>query len=553
VHIPTADQPDASPPTVRRRRALRLARRLIGGAAAAWVPLAPDAEPVIEGPLKASMARELARTVGDVGSGMAVSDLGKVPALAPVATWFHFLIAVPVAGERGPEAVLLVLGHGERYLTPDDFAALADAAALTVELDRLGPEADRQPGPAGDEAPEPSVLAHLVRNAPVGVFALDASGVFTISEGLGVAALGLAPRDAIGRSVFEMCASDERLCEAVRLAIDGAEGAYERPIDNRILETTLAPVRNPAGGVSAVIGMSVDATLRAQARQTVLAARIKAEEARAEAEAARLEAERSRVRAEEARSQAEAAARAQSSFLASMSHEIRTPLTSIIGFADVLAEDVEGEPRSYALLIRRSGRRLLETLNSVLNYARLEAADVEARHAPIDISAPLADVVAMLRPAAREKGLDLAFRRQPAIAETDPALVHRIATNLLSNAIKFTDVGAVTVSTAAVGDRAVIRVSDTGRGMQPGFVDVLFDPFTREHDEQEAPAGTGLGLSITWRLVEMLGGTIEAESEPGVGSTFVVSLPRAPGDPMAAAVSAGMEGDGQATPEPQVG
>ena len=495
----------------------------MGGAAAAWVPLAPGEDAMIEGPLKPAMAQELARMVGDVGSGMAISDLSKVSAMAPLATWFHFLIAVPVRVGSDLHAILLVLGHGERFLTPDDFASLSDAAQLTLELDLAEATGSPQPESASTNVLSPLASAGadviaLVQSAPVVLFALDASGVFLLSEGRGLEGLDLKPRQMIGRSIFEVYSEHRGICGAARQALGGAEVSFATEIGDRAFETLMAPVTDPAGVVTAVFGMSVDATQRAIARQAII-------EAKRQAESAHADAEQGRAEAEAARAEAEAAARDQSAFLASMSHEIRTPLTSIIGFADVLAEEVEGEQRSYARLIQRSGRRLLETLNSVLNYARLEAEEVEARFMPTDVAPHMADAVAMLRPMAREKGLELRFIGAPVVVETDPALVHRIATNLISNAIKFTEAGIVTVTVAPRPGGASIRVVDTGRGMSTDFMNVLFSPFMREYDHLDAPAGTGLGLSITKRLVDLLGGTISVDSRPEGGTTFSIFLP----------------------------
>jgi signal transduction histidine kinase len=240
--------------------------------------------------------------------------------------------------------------------------------------------------------------------------------------------------------------------------------------------------------------------------------------------------------AEEARRRAEEASRLKSSLLANMSHEIRTPLTGIIGFADVLAEEIAGDHEEFARTIGESGRRLLDTLNSVLDFARLEAGEAVVETEEVDLGEIVTRAVAPFGPRANEKGLELVVSQpsEPVTVRADGSALDRVVTNLVSNAVKFTDEGGIEVTVSAEGPTvegegaALIRVRDTGVGIGAAFLPRLFEEFCQESEgDGRGYEGSGLGLSITKRLVERLGGEVEVESEKSTGSTFTVRLPLA--------------------------
>jgi PAS domain S-box-containing protein len=242
--------------------------------------------------------------------------------------------------------------------------------------------------------------------------------------------------------------------------------------------------------------------------------------------------------------QAEAADRIKSAFLATMSHELRTPLNSIIGFTGIVLQGLAGpltpEQQKQLGMVRGSARHLLDLINDVLDISKIEAGQLEVRDEPVDLAALLERTVGTIRPLAAQKGLALETR----IPDTLPALrsdrrrVEQILLNLLNNAVKFTDRGGVTLTVRAgpdvrLADRrpaVALAVADTGIGIRPADLQRLFQPFqqvdsglSRQHE------GTGLGLAICRRLAELLGGTITVQSTWGVGSTFTVTLPLAPG------------------------
>jgi len=266
--------------------------------------------------------------------------------------------------------------------------------------------------------------------------------------------------------------------------------------------------RTMHNGAPAVIGTLVDVTERHAWEQQLIAAKKAAEVARHEAE------EMNRLK---------------SAFLANMSHEIRTPLTSIIGFAELL-DDHPAAASDFAPLIRQSGERLLQTLNSVLDLAQLEAGSVELQTEVVDASAEAEAVVQQFAPQARQGGIVLEARlpEAPLLVQADQAALGRVLANLVSNAVKFTHEGKVTVTAAAADVHAVLRVIDTGIGISEAFQAEIFDEFRQESTgEGRTHEGSGLGLTITHHLVQLMDGTIEVDSTPGAGSTFTVRLPLA--------------------------
>lgn len=238
----------------------------------------------------------------------------------------------------------------------------------------------------------------------------------------------------------------------------------------------------------------------------------------------------------QAKRQAEEVAALKSTFLANMSHEIRTPLTAILGFSDVLVEELDDPShREFIGLISRSGRRLMDTLNSVLDLARLEAGSDQLAAERLNVSDLVTEAVQMFQPAAGERGLALAAAIEggPEAAHeavADEAALARVVHNLIGNALKFTEEGHITVSlhtepSGPTGAQVVLRVRDTGIGIDEAFLPRVFGEFEQESSGAERThEGAGLGLSISRQLVERMGGTIGVESQKGVGTVFTVTL-----------------------------
>ncbi|HEX8298428.1 MAG TPA: PAS domain S-box protein [Rubricoccaceae bacterium] len=238
---------------------------------------------------------------------------------------------------------------------------------------------------------------------------------------------------------------------------------------------------------------------------------------------AQKETERALVAAKEA---AEEVARAKSSLLMNMSHEIRTPLTAVIGYSEMLAGEAPPELQDLVEPIWRGGQRLLDTLNSVLDLAQIEAGALPLATVAVDLRAEADGAVAALQPLAQAKKLALTLTGTSTSARADRPALARVLTNLVGNAIKFTERGTVTVEVWSEGGRAWVRVSDTGVGIDAAFLPRVFEDFAQESTGANRRfEGSGLGLTITRGLVSKMGGEITVTSEKGVGSTFTVCLP----------------------------
>jgi signal transduction histidine kinase len=225
----------------------------------------------------------------------------------------------------------------------------------------------------------------------------------------------------------------------------------------------------------------------------------------------------------------------KSEFLASMSHELRTPLNSIIGFADVLLEGIDGELNERmeqdVRLIRDSGSHLRVLIGDILDMSKIEAGMMEIRHEALEFGQLVEDVLMTANPLAQEKNLFLNLElgdNIPTIYADDTRL-RQILWNIVGNAIKFTHQGGVTVAAEYTkkNDELLVRVSDTGVGIRNSDLSVVFEQFRQVGGElnTSSSGGTGLGLPISKKLVELHGGTIWVESKVGEGTSFFFTLP----------------------------
>ncbi|MGH2590781.1 MAG: ATP-binding protein [Actinomycetota bacterium] len=228
----------------------------------------------------------------------------------------------------------------------------------------------------------------------------------------------------------------------------------------------------------------------------------------------------------------EETSRHKSEFLASMSHELRTPLNAIIGFSQVLREEMFGKVNEkqaeYLDDIISSGNHLLSLINDVLDLSKVEAGQVELEVSPFSLKNALEHGVVMVRERAMGDRVQIELASDPEVdvVEGDERRIKQVIFNLLSNAVKFTPAGgAVDVSSARVNGEVRISVADTGPGIAPEDHQRIFEEFQQTEAGLEQLEGTGLGLALSKRLVELHGGRIWLESEPGKGSTFVFTLP----------------------------
>jgi signal transduction histidine kinase len=223
----------------------------------------------------------------------------------------------------------------------------------------------------------------------------------------------------------------------------------------------------------------------------------------------------------------------KSEFMASVSHELRTPLHTIIGFAELLSEESAGplneKQRRFVGHIQTDSEHLLGLINDVLDLSRIEAGGLVVRTEVLPLRAAASEAINAIHPQADGKRVRVREGAIPKIdVLADPLRVRQILYNLLSNGVKFTNAGGeVTVSAEADGDFARITVADTGCGIPPDECSRIFDKFYQVgYTTAGVRQGTGLGLAICKQLVEIQGGKIWVDSEPGKGSLFHFTLPR---------------------------
>lgn len=386
-----------------------------------------------------------------------------------------------------------------------------DAKGNLIEILSIGTDITERRH--AEEARRKSELRYrtLFECAPDGILIADPQGRYLDGNPSVCAMLGYAREELIGKTADDIVAPEEfpKIADALD-EIKSSPGHHRewrfRRKDGSILEAEVIATTLPEGNILALV--------------------------RDISERKRTEQER------EMRHRAEAADRIKSAFLATMSHELRTPLNSIIGFTGIILQGLAGplndEQKKQLEMVRVSSRHLLALVNDVLDLSKIEAGQLEISSAPFDLDKSIAKAVGMVRESAVRKGLDLKVAASDPIGlwEGDERRFEQILLNLLSNAIKFTDAGSVSVAAgvlprdAGTARRIRISVADTGIGIKPADLDILFQPFrqidtglTRKRD------GTGLGLAISRRLADLMGGAIEVASEWGKGSAFTILLP----------------------------
>ncbi len=327
---------------------------------------------------------------------------------------------------------------------------------------------------------------------------------------------------------FRSC--DLRVMAEGRVELDIVEPLTTPDGKQRWLSTCKVPLRDREGRITGVLGTYVDITDRREAETELIAARERAEEA----------------------------TRAKSLFLASMSHEIRTPMNGVLGMTSLLLDtDLTAEQQDFARIIHSSAEALLTILDDVLDFSRIEAGRLRLERTPFDLHRLVREVHDLFAAKAEARSVSFTASLTPAVPTWvggDPSRIRQVLTNLCHNALKFTTEGEVRIDVSEAHEpegrtRVRFAVRDTGIGIPTGRLAQLFEPFVQaDASTTRRFGGTGLGLSISRRLVELMEGTLEAESVEGVGSTFAFTLPldlaRAPADqpatPRLREASAGM-------------
>ena len=405
-------------------------------------------------------------------------------------------------------------------------------------------------------APDPKAwLAAIVESSDDAIISKSLDSTILTWNVAAARLFGYEAHEIVGQSVLKLFPPELRHEEPEILARIGRGERIEHYETIRVrkdgshvpISLTVSPIRDASG---LVVGGSKIARDITERRRTEAQLREQAEELERQAieleqqveeaqtlaeelEEANKQLEETTRLAEKAREQAEAANRAKMDFLAVMSHELRTPLNAITGYVDLLELGLRGavtaEQAKDLARIRRSARTLLQLVEDVLSFAKLESGKVEYRITEVPIGEMVDDFTPLIAPQVQSKGLGFSAVcvDQTVTVQADREKVERIVLNLLANAIKFTDQGRVELR-CDVNDKDVrVTVQDTGRGIPPDQLEKIFEPFVQvERGLNRTSDGTGLGLSIARDLAEGMGGTLTAESQLGVGSSFTLTLPR---------------------------
>ncbi|NES95709.1 MAG: PAS domain S-box protein [Desertifilum sp. SIO1I2] len=356
-------------------------------------------------------------------------------------------------------------------------------------------------------------LRQVIDVVPSAIFVKDRQGYFLIANKVSAQMHGTVPERMINKREHEFNPNFDPVHLEQYLATNRAVMETRQPQtltqeimtaqgEMRWYKTVISPFIDAQDCVQGIIGTSTDIT---ELKNVETALR-------------------------QAKERAESANRAKSQFLSNMSHELRTPLNAILGFSQVLSRSncLDNEQQEQLKIINRSGEHLLNLINDILSMAKIEAGQITLNLHCFHLPLFLDDIERMLQLKASEKGLQLIVERSPNLPSNvlaDENKLRQILVNLLANAIKFTSAGSVRLGVSCTPqhkERLALhfKITDTGPGIAPSEMDLLFDPFVQTTVGRQSMQGTGLGLPISREFVRLMGGEIEVDSHLAQGTTF---------------------------------
>lgn len=423
------------------------------------------------------------------------------------------LAELPRVGEFEQEFRVLESDGKERWLA-GRFKLLSDAQGQPVQIGVIAKDVTARVRTQEQLAETQAIYESLVQSLPLNVFRKDRHGRLVFGNQRFCQAVGRPLAEMIGKTdkdlfdpkLAEKYQRDDRYVLQTGNVFHDIEEHPSLDGTLRYVEVLKAPIRNFRGKAVGIQGIFWDVTERFLAEQQL---------------------KRSKELAEQA-------SRAKSGFLASVSHEIRTPMNAIIGISELLLDSVrDRQQREYLAMIRQSGENLLALINDILDFSKIEAGKMELDVSSFDVRDTLSDTVRSLAVRAQSKGLELLLAFDPRLPQGlvgDLGRLRQVLINLISNAIKFTRSGDVLVriDCAAADENsitALFAVEDTGIGIPPDKLEVIFREFEQsERTTTREFGGTGLGLAISAKLVELMGGRLQVESQLGQGSRFWFEL-----------------------------
>ena len=358
-----------------------------------------------------------------------------------------------------------------------------------------------------------SITVDSILNASVDlIYLFDLSGKYTYVSRTGAEVLGMKPRDMIGKTAKDLGFSQEiiqQLNEQIKKVLTTSkavksEGCFPTVKGVKDYEYILSPIYDQKGKIEAIVSTFRDITER----------------------------KRTELELQLAKEAAETANQAKSAFIANISYELRTPLTAIIGYSDLLSEEMM-ELGDQDLIndlnkIRSEGNNLCKMIQAIIDISQIESKQMKLYLEDFHLSFLIDNIIKSVQDLVRKNGniLTVDEVEDIGIVYADPIKVQKIISNLLSNSAKFTHKGEIKLRVSRQEDKIVLSVTDNGIGMSLDQVKYLFQPFTQaDQSTTRQYGGIGLGLAISQRLCEMMGGKITVDSKIGFGSTFTVYLP----------------------------
>lgn len=505
----------------------------------AWCLVDPDptaTRPLLAGSPACAAARDAERTLRKVQLADRPLELRLLQAAGPVAGELSVHWLLTVAGF----AAAAMLGAWLLSVTGQALRTQRAVDAATADLRR---EVTERRVAEHERASSEARLRSILDNAPLGIAFLDPHGKLLQGNPHLFRMLGRTPENLLGQAVASVTVLED---------LPGLQQDHRDLLDGRV-EVVRRQFRLQRGD-----GEALPVRMACTALRSAESARVRHMVAVLEDLTEHLQLEQ----AERARQRAESASRAKSEFVSRMSHELRTPLNAMLGFAQLLGLDrappLPEHQRSWVQQIQRAGWHLLELVNDTLDLARIESGAVQLNPEPVDLPGLVSACVDLVGASAAARGIEVRLEfpagLPPVLA--DATRLKQVVTNLLSNAVKYNrDGGRVTVTArvpeqglarpggaaavaaGAAGDddgartarMLTLEVADNGLGMTAAQLERLFEPYNRLGREGSGVEGTGIGLVISRRLMEMMGGSLQAQSRAGAGSTFAVELPLAEG------------------------
>ena len=347
----------------------------------------------------------------------------------------------------------------------------------------------------------------VVRNYKGIIWSIDTDRIITTYNGQHLRKMGIMPCSVEGKHIDSMDRPDHiSMYEGVEKTFSIGPQDWINEINGRSFHSHTLPIYDDDGNIIGVVGSTDDVTEEMHLRRKL----------------------------EQAAVEAEATSRAKSAFLANMSHEIRTPMNSIVGFSELALDDsLTPRTREHLEQILENSKWLLQILNDILDISKVESGKMDIENVPFELGEILAHCQSVIAPKAKEKNIQVQFYAEPFIGRMllgDPTRLRQVIVNILSNAIKFTHIGSVKAS-ATVAEMTdsnctvLFEIRDSGIGMTPSQIEKVFTPFMQaESSTTRKYGGTGLGLPITKDIIELMGGKLEVESTPGLGSKFSFRL-----------------------------